>query len=118
MARTHPRGYRGSFDPESVDVDTVFRLLSHTECRHILRKLASHPGNFVPVGELVDSCVEAQPDDRDIDREAVEIQCHHQHLPALEAAGLIEYDETSGDVRYYRNPMVEEVLDIVHQWKE
>lgn len=38
------------------------------------------------------------------DPERVEILLHHQHLPALEEAMIVEYDRRNGDVALWKDP--------------
>lgn len=106
----------GNCIESQVDVDTCLKLLSSAECRHLLRQLVNQSDNVAYLDDLVDSYIEWT----DVERvtEDVRIQCHHHHLPALADAGLVDFDEMSGAVRYYPNEKVETLLDVVNQWEE
>lgn len=107
------RSDRGRGGPPRIDVDRALRLLSDPICRYILLQLAERSRNEMNLDDLIDRYVARH---RGEDRESVAVQCHHAHLPALEAAGVVDFDRQTGDVRYYPNPFIEGVLDVVERW--
>ena len=96
-----------------VDVPTVLRLLSDPLCRFILLQLSAEPANTLHFDDLVDRYVERFGE---VDRETLEVQYHHAHLPALETAGVVDFDAESGAIRYDPDPLVDELLEVVERW--
>lgn len=47
------------------------------------------------------------------DTESLRVELHHHHLPKLENAGLIEYDDRTETVRYYPNERIEKLHQFV-----
>ena len=95
-----------------VDTDGALRLLSDPLCRFVIGRLAELPGDSANLDDLIESYVERT---EGVGRDSVELQCRHAHLPALAAAGVVDFDEQSGDVRYYPDPLIEEVLEVVER---
>ncbi|USZ73526.1 DUF7344 domain-containing protein [Natronosalvus halobius] len=48
--------------------------------------------------------------------EHIAVQLRHSTLPRLSESGLIEYDARSQTIRYWGNPMVEEVLETISEF--
>lgn len=114
MVVVDDRGFtRGGGESSTVDIDLALRKLSNPVCREMLRQLALEPSNTAEFDRLVNVCAEQL----EREKNSIEIQCQHNHIPTLEKAGFIEYDEHSGDVRYFRNLFIEEVLEIVDRWE-
>lgn len=99
----------------SVDLDTCLNVLSSRPCRYLLRQLSDRSDHVAYFDELIDEYVSGVDE---ADRKRLEIRCHHHHLPALEDAGLVEFDEKSGAVRYYPDEKVEELLNVTAPWEE
>lgn len=84
---------------DALSRDTVFELLASGRRRAVLRRLDGDEG-AVPLPELVaavvarEASVEFTPDQH----ERVAVSLEHVHLPKLDDAGVIEYDD-SGTVR-------------------
>lgn len=108
-------GCNDSHTASSKDLDTCLNVLASRPCRHIIRQLTEQPNDVAYYDELVDTYVSWV--DEEVDRERVEIQCYHHHLPALQDAGLVEFDKKSGAVRYYPDEKVAALLDVVSQWE-
>lgn len=104
----------GNGEPTSVDIDTVLRVLADPSCRFIVRELSARPDHVLSFQELLGA--HEDRDDADQDEASFAIQCHHAHLPVLEDAGVVGFDRTAGDVRYYEDPFVEALLDFVERW--
>lgn len=80
----------------------------------MLYQVVTGPSNTANVDDLVESCAELTDNDRD----ELEIEFHHAHLPALRDTEVIDFDEQSGKLEYYRDPFIEEVLDVIAHWEE
>ena len=114
MAGHHTRrSSSGGGAPTSVDVDAALRLLANPQCRFVLRRLAAAPTNTANVDDLLESYAEHAG----VPRETVEIDCRHAHLPLLVSAGVVTFDEATGDLRYHPDPMLESLLSSVDRWE-
>lgn len=74
---------------------SVLDALSHPVRLHVVRTVGG-VGRPYDIETVVESLVESEVETAD--RESVEIQLYHSHLPKLAAAGLIEYDWRSGTI--------------------
>lgn len=82
-----------TYDPSTADLTAtdIFSVLAADRRRNILHYLAQRPGS-VPLGELAEQ-VAVWEDDPTYDQyERILTSFHHQHLPKLVEAGLVEYD--------------------------
>ena len=79
---------------ESIDV--VFELLSDRHRRTLCRYVTEADRTVFSVGELATELAEGEPS---IDRERLEVELAHVHLPMLADRGVLEYDSRSGAVR-------------------
>ena len=79
---------------ETLSRDAVFDILQSEGRRTVLRRLDDGDGS-VPLAELV-AAVVARESDAEFtpdQHERVAIDLEHVHLPKLEDAGVIEYDD-------------------------
>lgn len=88
---------------DKLSPDLVFEILSNTRRRMVLRYLRRYDG-LVSVEELVSEIAALQNgvDVEDLtqqQRKRVYVSLYQTHLPKLEEAGLIEYDDDAGEVR-------------------
>lgn len=117
-------GRDGPADPASVlptewlrtaELDTVFEVLSHHRRRYVLYYLDRMPGSVADRTLLVDAVRHCESSRRDSGEEpaatVVEMDLHHNHLPRLEDAGLVDYDRRDGTVRFRGRRFVGEWLD-------
>lgn len=80
-----------------MNLTEIFSLLASAERQQVLIELWE--SGRTTVDEL-SRRIAAEDDERSSnDVEYIEIQLVHNHLPRLEAYGVIEYDDGSGDVR-------------------
>ena len=79
--------------PQTITHDELLELLSHPRRRQIVRHVATTDGP-IPEDELVDSL--AGPSEA-VRREWA-ITAHHQHLPKLEASGVLDRGPCGGTV--------------------
>ncbi len=88
--------------------ETLFELLAHSRRRAILSVLADH-GDVVSTDELA-ACVAAA--ERDVppnavptsERDRVYTTLRHAHLPAMDDAGVLEYDREAELITYRGHP--------------
>lgn len=80
--------------PETVD--ELVRVPANPVRRAVLRHFAASPSETT-LAELAGIVVDAEADSETALRD-LRIALHHQHLPKLEAAGLLTYDPDHGRV--------------------
>jgi DNA-binding transcriptional ArsR family regulator len=101
-------GQSGDADTEAASathltVDEMFDVLRNERRRLVLQALREG-GPVLPKGDLAEivAAVESEGDRDGVSaqqRKRVYIPLHQVHLPQLADAGVVEYDERSGDVR-------------------
>lgn len=87
----------------SASTDRIFEILSDAERRHALRCLGTYQ-NPVALADLADTVARRTHDEplaeippEDVKR--VYMRLYHSHVPKLEAADLVEYDQEADSVR-------------------
>ncbi|MFC4549137.1 MULTISPECIES: DUF7344 domain-containing protein [Halorussus] len=99
--------------------DVLFDLLSEKRRRYALYALTSAEDGLADVETLADkvAMMEAQADDAKLTEAFhadVADSLRETHLPRIAAADIVDYDERSGTVRYWRQPTLEEYLEHTH----
>ncbi|WP_049935320.1 DUF7344 domain-containing protein [Haloplanus natans] len=95
-------------------LDACLRLVADRHRRLIIHHLRHEANGATTVDDLVDRMHGRSPDAKDgplQDREALAIQLHHTHLPQLADHGVVDFEHTTGAVRYHPDEQVEAVLD-------
>jgi hypothetical protein len=103
------------FDTDGVvrgtcDVDDLLGLLAKSHRRDVVSTLEAYERDWIVVDDLVES-VSTMSTERS--RSEVHVALHHAHLPVLDEAELIEYDEHGNTIRYHRCALIEHVLTAV-----
>ena len=101
--------------PTRPSLDTVFELLAERRRRFVLYCLAEAGENRVlTLDDVVDQVTEWEREwnaDRGSDspdrRERVRIDLHHDHIPRLADAGLVDYDARTGTIRNWDAPSLD-----------
>jgi len=108
----------GKTDANSLDA--TFSALAHGGRRCVLRRLLKAAPGLVPRGELAPAFAAAThgKSPADVTEEECRnatIALHHRHLPAMTAAGLVEYDTDDNTVTLAENPALRDpcVLEAV-----
>lgn len=99
---------------ETPSLDLVFDVLSERRRRYALYHLREVPDGVAPVSDVVDYVYHSEggSDGSRADlRLSIRTALQHVHLPKLENAGFIEYDERSETIRYWRQPSLDEWLE-------
>lgn len=82
---------------ELTESDT-FVLLANRRRRLALRVLRAS-STPLPAGELADRIAEREYEEPTVnDRRSIYLSLYHNHLPRLDDAGVVVYDETEGTV--------------------
>lgn len=82
----------GRHEESRVDLDQVFRALSHTTRRRVLTSLMKDN----PRGQQEFETMEFVPDGPE--QETSTVRLRHTHLPHLDDAGFVDWDRESGTV--------------------
>jgi len=95
----------------SKEIDRRLALLAQSERRAIIRYLRESEADTVPVGEIARHLrkSDATRDGRD----EIAIELHHNHLPSLAAASVLDFDSSSEAVRYNGDELVEALLESI-----
>jgi DNA-binding transcriptional ArsR family regulator len=87
----------------SLDISTVWDLLSNDRRRLVILALAEHGrgyeglGPYVSVGDLAEFLAEVSRNSPT--RKAMYVSLHQNHLDTLDDAGVVEYDDRGKSVR-------------------
>lgn len=99
----------------TLDLDTVFEVLSDRRQRYVLYALYRTEGGVMTVDELARRVSRTEDDGRTLvgeqHIERIVDDLRERHLPKLVDAGVVEYDDRSETVRYYERPALEEWLE-------
>ncbi|MFA9418207.1 hypothetical protein [Natrinema sp. HArc-T2] len=98
---------------DSPPVDVLLELVAHQHRRDLLRYLIRSTDTPTAIDEVTTHLLEryAEGTSEQPDRDQLELLLHHIHLPKLTAAGIIEYDSRSNELRYRRHDRLETLLD-------
>lgn len=96
--------------------DTLFDLLANRRRRYALYALTGTEDGMATVETLADEVAlwEIQTDDAKLtasQREEIADELRSVHLPRLSETDIVEYDDRSDVVRYWRQPTLEEYLE-------
>ena len=100
---------RRLLDSDDEAVDRIFRALSSTRRRHVLSILERRDAGL-ELSALAEAVVERERELAGADASTVDevrTSLHHVHLPALDAAGLVETVGDSGRVTYVGHPALD-----------
>lgn len=96
-------------------LDRIFDLLASRRRRYVVYQLNEAETAVVTLDELADQLVEWERDwdgrddrERATYRDRVRVTLHHNHLPRLADAGLIDYDARSQTVRNWEEPSLKQ----------
>lgn len=105
---------RDPYPVADLSLDAVFTVLSNQRRRHAIRACRDSPNGVVDLEETADRVTEWERlADEQSSTDTVATSLHHVHLPLLDDAGIIDYDERSKTARYWGHPVVEEYLEHV-----
>ncbi|MEF8828605.1 MAG: ArsR family transcriptional regulator [Haloarcula sp.] len=97
------------------EVDDVFEVLADWRRRAICHYFASGDRSAADVAALATAISNqggaSTVGAADTSASTIRTQLEEEHLPVLHRAGLIDYDERSGAVKYWGSPTVEKWAD-------
>lgn len=95
-------------------LDRIFGLLANRRRRYVLYSLNEAEDTVLELDDVAARLAEwerrwnGRDDGEDFDQlERIRITLHHNHLPRLADAGLIDYDARHGTVRNWEEPSLE-----------
>jgi len=98
-------------------LDEVLQAVGSWRRRLVVYHLIDREENHSSFEEV--ASVIADRGDGEADRDKVDALLYHGALPSLQAAGIVEYDERSGAIRYVPDaipvPLVEALHAVEHQ---
>lgn len=103
-----------SYSTVTDDLDTICDILAEARRRYLLYHLLTIDGRVTELDTAVDAVWTYETAATEIDdppREAVRIDLHHVHLPRLADAGIVDYDQRQGTIRFSGHPSLEEFLE-------
>lgn len=95
-----------------LTAEQMFELLRNPVQRRTLETLIESTYTTITLSELAEEiALDEAPSDSEIPTEVadIEIGLHHNHLPKLANAGIIEYDRRSKTVRYRDEECIEQL---------
>lgn len=106
-------------------LNLIFDLLSNRRRRYVLYCLHEQPDGVATIGEVTDTVLAFEhrtgnseaDQDSETQRQTIQTELQHVHLPKLADAGVLEHDQRSDTVRYWTQPSLEEWLEHA-QYKE
>ncbi len=101
----------------AVGLDELFRVLADGQRRRLLAYLDRTEDDVAAFSELVEHAADESVAVSNEDRERVAVNLHHNHLPKLEDANLVEYDPRSETVRYRGGPVVNEWVELARTYE-
>lgn len=104
----------GGATNDEVDDSTLnqaFNLLAGHRHRYVLEKLRETSDGVATVNDLADHLVKQVPDATDRDQETVAL--HHNILPKLDDANIIDFDPRTDTARYRGTELIEDLLDFI-----
>lgn len=99
---------RSEANPWLLD-KALIALASHRR-RTVLRILREADDTSIRVSDLVTEMIAREDSDRFIDHDMVVLDLYHRQLPLLAEIGAVEYDRTTGTIRYKGDDEIEALL--------
>ena len=106
-------GAHGEGSVPTPSLDTVFDLLSNQRRRYVLYHLMNAADDTVDYEALAEQVAVweagSDPSEEHVDEVATDL--YHIHLPKLTESSIVDFDQRSGDVRFWGQPTVEEYAE-------
>lgn len=100
-------------DACTPSLDVVFDVLANQRRRFVLYHLHDSTDGIATIDEIAAYVASLEESDAEPAEHRLHVvtSLQHMHLPKLEDAGVVEYDQRSETVRYWRQPSLEEWLE-------
>jgi DNA-binding transcriptional ArsR family regulator len=99
-----------------IDLDALFEALGDAQRRQILGYLDATDDDVAAYSDLIEHVADDSGGESAADHDRIAVSLHHNHLPKLADAGIVEYDARSETVRYRGGPAVSDWLDLVQSY--
>ena len=104
-------------DGDSHATDTLFKAMGDRRARHVLSYLDAASSEVLTLEDIADAVAEWEAEagaatDAEDHRRRVAIDLHHNHLPKLDEAAIVDYDPRSKMVRNWGDDRVETCLEL------
>lgn len=96
--------------PQTDHLDSLLPVVADSERRQIITHLKDAPTDTVSLEELATHLTT----DYDSDPRHTRIRLHHNHLPTLDATGILDYDTDTKTIQYHGHPELETLLNTLH----
>ena len=105
-----------SYSTHTVSTDTALHIVANQHRRSVLDHLIESDSNVVALDTLVEHVRPENPPPEPVGvggAKRMLLELHHTHLPKLEDAGLVEYDDPTKTVHYHQNERIEKLHQFV-----
>lgn len=103
-------------EQQAVTTDELLEVVVDPRRRLVLRYLCDNPGRAVTVGELADFLADDDAGSERADhRESKRIPLEHVHLPKMDAAGVIDFDGQTAELRSVPRQRVQSLLEFIDE---
>lgn len=107
----------GALDGDSYAKDILFKAMANQRAYYTLSYLSSVSVDVLELEDLADGVAEweveaGMADDIEERRRRVAIDLHHNHLPKLAEAAIVDYDPRSKTVKNWGDDRVETCLEL------
>jgi DNA-binding transcriptional ArsR family regulator len=103
----------GDRETREIELDALLEVLADVERRQILAYLDAADDDVAAYSDIIGHVADGVAGESTDNHEQFAVTLHHNHLPKLSGAGVVEYDERSETVRYRGGRTVSEWLDLV-----
>lgn len=99
-------------------IDRILELLRHPVRREVLGFLVDTAPETLSLDDVVDHlAAEREAASSAAERRRIALQLRHVYLPKLAQEGVIEFDPSSGTLRYHPDDELETWLEQVREWE-
>lgn len=107
----------GALDGDSYATDVLLEAMANRRARYVLSYLDSASVDVLDLEELADGVAEWEVEagvatDLEDCRHRVAVDLHHNHLPKLADAAIVDYDPRSKMVRNWGDERIETCLEL------
>ena len=105
-----------SYSKKTPRPQLVLETLSNPTRRAILAELSQHNEPSITLNELTERLTQTTlppKENTQAEQETLLIDLHHNHLPKLDNANIIDYDPRSHTLRYLQDDRIETLLHTI-----
>ena len=107
----------GTLGGDSYATEILFKAMANQRARYVLSYIDSASVDVLDLEDLADGVAQREVDagaatDVEDHRQRVAVDLHHNHLPKLADAAIVDYDPRSKTVRNWGDDRVETCLEL------